>query len=112
MINAHGLQRRMQVANAVLQPSKTFGGLAFAHIEAVQICRRASASAGTGGIAKKRLKRSRGRDQASAENNAIRFEQAPPQVRKVDRVKGTFRRKSNGLELRGGERRGRRSEER
>ena len=106
MSNAHGLQCGMQIANAALQPSETFGGLAFAHIKAVQIRCRASAGAQTCGIAEQRLKRSRGRDQAGAENNAVRFEQAPLQVRKVDRVKRAFRRESHGLELRCGERRG------
>src|SRR6266702_8983824 len=96
-------KRRVQVADAAFEPAEAAGGLASANIVAVQIARTVFDRAADGGTAKRCA--SGGRDEAGAEDDAVRFEQASPQIRKVNAVKRAARGEADGFALRGGQRR-------
>src|SRR5260370_40505931 len=95
----------MKKAKVVLERAQNIGCLAQEHIIAVQIV----GGAFDGAIAKRKARRRAyvSWDKAGAEDDAIRFEQASPQIRKVDGVKRAARRETDGFELRGGQRGGR-----
>src|SRR6266850_3514870 len=97
--DAHVCKGRMQMADAGFEPAEAFGGFAFANIIASQIVCAVSSRAGTewkaGRCANVR------RDEAGAEDDAIRFEQTPPKIGKVYGVKRAARGEADGFELRG-----------
>ena len=77
--DAHGGKGGVQMADAAFEPAKTADGFAPANIVAVQIVRAVFARVGAEGSAKRRAVG--GGDKAGAEDHAIRFEQASPQIR-------------------------------
>src|SRR6266403_2047111 len=94
----------VQITNSAFQPAKTLGGFAPANVVAVQI-----AHGVFGGAAAERKTKRRAHvsgDQAGAENDAIRFEQASPQIGQIDGVKRAARREPDGFELCSGQRSG------
>src|SRR6266699_3119009 len=98
----------MQMPDAAFQRAETVCGLAPANIVAAQIVRRV-----LDGAISERKARGRpyvSRDKAGAEDDAIRFQQPSPQIRKVDGVKRAARREADGFELGGGKRGGGQSE--
>jgi len=92
----------MQMPDATLERTETVCGLAPVNIIAVQIVRDIFDGAITEGKTRRRAYVSG--DEPGAEDNAIRFEQASPQIRKVDGVKRAARGEADGFELRGGQR--------
>src|SRR6266850_1571966 len=102
--DAHVFKRGVQMADASFEPAETGGGFAFANIIAAQIARAVFDRAGVqwkaGRCANVR------RDEAGAEDDAIRFEQTPPKIGKVYGVKRAARGEAEGFELRGGKRGG------
>src|SRR6266581_7082834 len=82
--DAHRSKRRVQVADTAFEPAETAGGLASASIVAVQIARAVFDRDSTQGKAGRGD--DVGGDEAGAEDDAVRFEQASPQIRKVNGV--------------------------
>src|SRR5260370_234214 len=102
--DAHGGKSRGQMADAVFEPAQAVHGFAPANIIAAQIVRAVFGGLGAEGSAKRRAVG--GGDEAGAEDDAIRFEQASPQIGKVEGVKRAARGEADGFELRGGQRGG------
>ena len=100
--NAHGCKGRVQMADAAFEPAETAGGLASANIVAVQIVRAVPGRVGGDGSVKRRAVG--GGDEAGTEDDAVRIEQASPQIRKVEGVKRAPRGEADGPELRCGQR--------
>ncbi len=98
--DAHGGKRRMQMTDAAFEPAQTVDGFASANVVAAQIVRAVFCGLGAEGSAKRRAVG--GGDEAGAEDEAIRFEQASPQIGKVEGVKRAARGEADGFTLRGG----------
>src|SRR5713226_2392258 len=91
------------MADAAFKPAKAGGGFTPANVVAAQLARVLDGAVAEG--------KARGRayvrgDQAGAEDDAVRFEQASPQIRKVYSVKRAARPEADGFDLRRGERGG------
>ena len=93
--DAHGGKGRVQMADAVFEPAETVGGFASANIVAVQIVRAIFGRVG-GNVSVKRRAIGCG-DEAGAEDDAIRFEQASPQIGKVEGLKRPARGEADGF---------------
>src|SRR5258708_1652791 len=74
--DAHGGKGGVQMADAAFEPAETADSFAPANIVAVQIVRAVFARVRAEGSTKRRAVG--GRDEAGAEDDAIRFEQASP----------------------------------
>src|SRR5258708_21912730 len=83
--DAHGGKSRVQMADAAFEPAQTVDGFASANIVAAQIVRAVFCGLGAEGSAKRRA--IGGGNEAGAKDDAIRFEEASPQIGKVERVK-------------------------
>src|SRR5690349_5812182 len=110
MRDAHIGKRGVQMTHTVFERAKTSGRFAAANIETAQIVHVILDRV----LASEREARGRTcvrRHKASAEDDAVRIEQASPQIGKINRIKGATRRKADGPELcrrkrRGGKREG------
>src|SRR6266850_863128 len=102
--DAHVSKGRVQIADAAFEPAETAGSFAPADIVPAQIVRAIFDRARVQGKAGRRANVRR--DKTGAKDDAVRFEQASPQIRKVHGVKRAARGQAEGFELRGGKRSG------
>src|SRR5438128_12339264 len=82
--DAHGVQSKMQIADASFEPAETHSGFPLANIEPAQIERGVFVGATAGGIAEKRGQGSWQGKEAGGEEDAITVEQMATEIEQVD----------------------------